>query len=129
MSLVLGLSLAAQSRLLAGAGWAIALSWASSIAWYFTGARHGLVWTYAIVDGALAVFFWSQSRGRWFPVPLFYIHAALVVYYVYVAALGVKSWFWIAAFVNRLFDLELIYVGGCALYRILALRRTRRHYG
>lgn len=123
---MLGLSLAARSRMLAGTGCAVALSWVFSIGWYFTGAHYGFVWTYAVVDGALAVFFWSQSRGRWFPVPLFFLHAALVLYYVYVAALGVKSWFWIAAFVNRLFDLELLYVGGCALYRIRLLKRRRR---
>jgi hypothetical protein len=115
--------------MIAAAGTAIALSWGFSVAWYFTGARHGLVWSYAIVDGALAAFFWLQSRGRWFPVPLFFIHAALVVYYVYVAAFGLDSWFWIAAFVNRLFDLALIYIGACALYRIRATRRARRRLG
>ena len=66
-----------------------------------------------------------MSRRRWFPVPLFFIQAALVCYYCYVTVFGLHNWFWIAAFVNRLFDLELLYVAGCAIYRIRAMKGRR----
>lgn len=90
---------------------------------YWTTARFGLVSGNAIIDAALAIYFWERSRGRWFPVPLFYIHVVLLIYAVYASVLGLNAWFWIAAFVNRLFDLALLYVAGCAIYRIRVLRR------
>lgn len=103
----------------------MALHWIVSLYWWWTGAAHSHVWGVAINDAALAVFFWHLSRNRWFPTPLFFIEVILLVYYACVAIFGVKTWFWISASINRLFDLELLYLAGCALYRIRALRRQR----
>ena len=123
--MVIALSLVAQSRQIVAAAVALALGWGFSLLWFWTGSRSGHVWGYAVIDAALAAYFWTSSQRRWFPVPLFFIHAALVCYFVYVALVGLHTWFWIAAFVNRLFDVALVYVAGCAIYRIRALKQRR----
>lgn len=104
---------------------ALALNWLLSLFWWWTSAAQGQVWGIAINDAALALFFWHLSRRRWFPVPLFFAEAVLLCYYACVSIFGVTTWFWISASINRLFDLELLYVAGCSLYRIRALRRRR----
>lgn len=122
---MIALAWSARSKLILAAALALGLNWLISLYWWWTGAAHGHVWGLAINDAVLAAFFWRLSRRKWFPVPLFFIEAVLLCYYGYVAIFGVKTWFWISAFINRLFDLELIYVAACALYRIRALRRAR----
>jgi hypothetical protein len=115
-----------RSRQILTAAAAVACGWLFSSLWYFAAANSGEIWGAAGVDCVLAIFFWRQSRGRWFPVPLFFIHAGFLLYYAYTALLTLDVWFWIAAFVNRLFDLVLLYIGGCAIYRIRALRKRSR---
>lgn len=112
-----------RSRLILAAALALALDWFFSMGWWWTTAADGQVWGIAVKDAFLAAFFWMLARRRWFPVPLFYAHAILLLYYVVVSAFGFKIWFWISASVNRLFDLELLYVAGCAVHRIRAMRR------
>lgn len=75
---------------------------------------------FAIIDGALAIAFLLMSRGRWFPVPLFYLHGMLIAYGIYSMAVG-SGPIWVAAFLNRAFELELVYVLSCALFRISKL--------
>lgn len=105
---------------------ALVLGWGLSNFAYFTVVQSGFIWGNVAVDGALAVYFWTLSRNRWFPVPLFYVQVVTLCYYLYVAVLNLNTWFWIAAFINRLFDLELLYVAACAIYRIRALKRPRK---
>ncbi len=93
------------------------------LAWWTVG-RQGQEWGYALIDFTLAIIFWRMSKGYWFPVPLFFVHAALVVYYLYATLVGVTPW-WLAAFVNRVLELEVAYIIGCAIYRIWRLRRRR----
>lgn len=72
---------------------------------------------FAVIDFAMAAAFFFMSRGRWFPVPLFYLHGVLIAYGVYSLIIG-SGPVWVAAFVNRTFELELVYVLACALFRI-----------
>ncbi|MBB5519703.1 hypothetical protein [Amphiplicatus metriothermophilus] len=77
---------------------------------------------YAGIDAALAAGFARLSRGRWFPVPLFLLHVALIAYHLYAALIGAAT-FWASAFLNRAFELALAYVAGCAAYRIAHMAR------
>jgi len=63
-----------------------------------------------------------MSRRHWFPVPLFFVHAVLVVYHLY-TIISHSTVFWIHAFLNRAFEMTLFYVIMCTLYRFYALNR------
>lgn len=72
----------------------------------------------------MTVTFFALSRGRWFPVPLFFLHAVLVVYDAYALLIG-SGPVWVVAFVNRGFELALFYVLFCALFRIAKLKQHK----
>jgi hypothetical protein len=48
------------------------------------------------------------------------------MYYLYTSLFSVTTWYWIAALVNRFFDLALLYVAACAFFRIRTLDRRKR---
>ncbi|MEM8772496.1 MAG: hypothetical protein AAGD92_12680 [Pseudomonadota bacterium] len=73
------------------------------------------------LDTALAAAFLNMSRGRWFPVPLFFLYAFVMLFYLY-SLIVEQSAFWMAACVNRTFDAAVAYVAACSWYRI---RRRR----
>jgi len=72
----------------------------------------------------LAVAFFQMSRKRWFPVPLFFAHAALVLYHLSIALMS-PSPYWVQALLNRSFEMTMIYIIACAAYRIMRLRDSR----
>ena len=80
---------------------------------------------FAFIDLALAFIFFSMSRGKWFPVPLFFLHASLIAYHVYALLVG-SGIGWIGAFLNRAFETALIYVMACAAFRIWRSARKRK---
>ena len=100
------------------------VGWLFSICWFFIGGKYGISWGFAVIDGGLAAFFWRKSSQRLFPAVLFYLHAAMVVYYFYVSIVGSTRW-WMAAFANRIVELTLIYVIFGSLYRMRARRRKK----
>jgi hypothetical protein len=121
---VLALAGSARSRPISSAAWLLAGGWLVSIViWRCVGESARAV-SFAALDAALAGAFLTMARGRLFPAPLFVLHAALVFYHVYARLVG-SDIGWVGAFLNRAFEMALIYVGGCALFRILALRRRR----
>lgn len=109
-------SLARQSQITTAAR-ALVLSWFYSVvAWRLLNAP-AIYTALALGDAALAVFFWRMSRGRWFPVPLFAIHVVMLTNDLGMSVFAVPEQF-IGVIQNRLFELAVFYVGGCALYRI-----------
>ncbi len=76
-----------------------------------------LTLSYLAVDAALAAAFFKLSRRSWFPTPLFFLHLLIVFFHLYIVAID-QSPFWMLAFLNRTFELALIYIVVCALYRI-----------
>ncbi len=113
-----------RSPQLAAAARLLALSWAAALQFWIVldGAERNLA--YFAVDAALAYAFFEMSRGRWFPVPLFFLHAALAPYHLWAGFTG-SDIFWMALFLNRSFELEVTYVIACSLYRIYTLRAVR----
>ena len=100
---------------------ALAAGWVASIIVYVFFAKSGMSWGLAIIDGALAFYFFTQSRNRWFPLPLFFVHVLLLLYHLVISVCGALHWSWIAFVVNRAFELTLLYVICCAAFRIRAL--------
>lgn len=78
---------------------------------------------FACVDFATAAIFLRMARDRVFPLPLFAIHALLVAWHMasLSADAGVPAC--LQAALNRIFDFELFYIGGCAVYRMAMLNR------
>ena len=101
------------------AGWLVTL-----IAWRFARGDLRLA-LYGATDAAQALIFFYMSRGRWFPVPLFFLYATQVLYHSYTALIGAGP-VWVAAFLNRTFEIALIYVMACAIFRLLRLRRKAK---
>jgi hypothetical protein len=105
------------ARLLSG-------SWVITLAIWRWADPQFRVAAFAATDLALAGAFFLMSRGRWFPVPLFVLHAALIFYHAYALVIG-SNIVWIAAFLNRSFEIELVYVFACSLYRMTRLSPKR----
>lgn len=112
------LQIAAAANLLA-ASWIVSLSVWRWVPW----SLH--MYGFAALDASLATTFLFMSRGRWFPVPLFFAHAALVAYDCYALLVGTRP-VWVAAFLNRIFELALAYVLICALFRISKLAENEK---
>lgn len=118
---VLTLSYFARLRVIFAAAQLLTAGWIASVAaWRFLDDAE-LRAVLVLQDAVLAYVFFQMSRGRWFPVALFAIHVLMLAHNLMVAVLGVPDGL-ISLFLNRLFELALVYVGGCALYRI----RVRR---
>ncbi len=101
------------------------MSWIASVSVWRWFAPELRLYGFAFIDLALAFIFYSMSRGKWFPVPLFFLHAALIAYHVYALLVG-SSIGWIGAFLNRAFEMALLYVMACALWRIRSGARKRK---
>jgi hypothetical protein len=112
------LQIAAAANLLA-ASWIVSLSvWR----WAPSGVH---MYGFAALDAALATTFFFMTRGRWFPVPLFFVHAALFVYDAYALMIGTGP-VWVAAFINRVFEIALADVLACSLFRISKLAEQEK---
>ncbi|MEL6371811.1 MAG: hypothetical protein AAFR03_13965 [Pseudomonadota bacterium] len=97
---------------------ALAIGWCVSLMCYWGFSATGMSWPFAVIDVTLAVYFFRQSRGSLIPVPLFFIHAAMVFYYLLISLLNVTVWYWIVLFANRSFEMSLIYIAVCSIIRI-----------
>ncbi|HBS31008.1 MAG TPA: hypothetical protein DEA40_04600 [Parvularcula sp.] len=84
-----------------------------------------MTWGFAVIKFAQAALFWRQSRNEVFPLPLFLLSGLSVVLYLLTTLSGLSYW-WIAFASNRLFDLMLLYIASCALFRILRLRQRKK---
>lgn len=106
----------------------LAASWIASVAvWRWVGPDLRTL-ALAGIDTMLASAFFLMARRRWFPAPLFLLHGALVIYSAYAATIGSEI-FWVAAFLNRGFELALAYVAACALFRIARLAAREKAGG
>lgn len=56
-------------------------------------------------------------------LPLYYVHLACIVHYLVMTLVGADYW-WIAMIANRMFELEIVYLIGCSIFRLR--RRAKR---
>lgn len=95
----------------------IAISWLFSLQFWIMFDGDDLALSYLALDLALAAAFYHLSRGRWFPAPLFFLHATTVIFNFYVIVID-QGPIWMIAVLNRSFELALAYIIACAVYRI-----------
>ena len=81
-----------------------------------TSALTGLL---ALIDLSAALLFFRASRGRWFPVPLYFLHVAMGGHHALAALFELRGWHWIALITNRFFELGVLYVMGAAIFRLM----------
>ena len=121
----MALAAKARSSQLMMAAQLLAAGWVASVAaWRWISADVRELY-YGGVDLVLASAFFAMSRGRWFPAPLFFLHAVLVLYNAYAFFIAAPTP-WVSVFINRFYELALFYVSGCAIYRITRLRQKER---
>jgi nitrogen fixation/metabolism regulation signal transduction histidine kinase len=85
----------------------------------------GLTWGYTIASFVQAAIFWRMSAAAVAPIPLFLIASAAIVVNLLATVSSLNFW-WSAFALNRLFDLMLLYVAACALYRIVRTRHKNK---
>ena len=81
-----------------------------------------LIFGYLLIDAVTTMVFFRMSKRRWFPVPLCFLHGVLVIYHAG-TMFGTHTLFWEKFILNRAFDIELAYILGCALFRIVMINR------
>lgn len=122
---MLALSGCAQSRLIMSSALALAGGWICTIIWWRFMSATDMSWGFSVVDVFLAAYFFKLSRTHRFPRPLFAVHVASVLYLLASTLTGFE-FFWVALVVNRFFEAAILYVMGCAAYRIAGRRRREK---
>jgi len=93
--------------------------------WRYHFAERNITWGYAVIDATVATVFWRQAQRAVVALPLFYVHIACVFLYFMTTVLQITHW-WMMAIANRLFEFEILYVSGCALFRITKLKAIKK---
>ncbi len=116
-------ALLSRSPQIAAAARLVTLNWAFSLQLWLLADGAVLVLAYFVIDASTALVFYAMCRKRWFPVPLFFLHAVLALCHIgalYVIKLNIP----VQPLLNRAFDLEVVYVSACGLFRLILLRRA-----
>ena len=116
-------ALHSRSSQIAAASRIIFINWAAGLQLWLVFEGATLTFGYIIIDAVTALLFFRMARGKWFPAPLCFMHGVLVIYHLG-TLFNTGGLFWEKFILNRAFDMELIYVTGCALFRIIALNRS-----
>lgn len=112
---------AARAQSLSFAVQILLIGWLGSVAWYFLVAPTGMTWGYAVFALFQASAFWKQSQKILLARPLFVFKCVALGLHLTLTLAHIGYW-WNAFLLNRLFELSLLYLAGCAIYRL----RTRR---
>ncbi len=116
-------ALHSRSEQITAAARIVFLNWAVALQMWLVLEGAALTASYVVIDAITAALFFRMSRGRWFPAPLCFMHGVLVIYHLG-TLLNTGGLFWEKFVLNRFFDIEIVYVVVCALYRIIAIHRA-----
>lgn len=78
-----------------------------------------------MLDTILAYQFWRMGKISMFAVPLYLIAIADVVFVVFAQAVELSN-FALMFILNRIFELTLLYLIGCSLFRLHVLRLQKK---
>lgn len=120
-----GLSLLARSRAIRTAALLIAGAWALSLFAFFYVRIPAYFPVVVILDAVLAYRFGRMAKVHFFPAPLCVLQLVEIAFVAVAVTAGLPT-YWTLFVMNRLFELTLIYLIGCALFRIHLLRRQRK---
>jgi hypothetical protein len=71
------------------------------------------------------VYLWRLCRSHLTPWPLFAVTCFTLLLHLVTTLIALDYW-WVAFWTNRLFELALLYIAGCASFRMFRLRHTKR---
>lgn len=116
---------AAHSKSINQAAYPLAFGWVCTVLWWRSMSATGMTWGYSVIDIFLAAYFFQLSKTRRFPRPLFALHVSGILFQAAGAFMSFDH-FWVSLVLNRYFEASLIYVSGCALFRIHTRRKDRK---
>lgn len=112
-----GLSYLANSRAIRTAASLIAIAWAFGLFAYLYLAGPGYYLVAVMLDTVLMFQFWRMGRVSIFPVPLFYLLMIEIAFIVLAQSAGLSNFATMFA-LNRVFEVILLYLIGCSLFRL-----------
>jgi hypothetical protein len=95
------------------------------IATFFLLASTQMNWGFTIISFGQSALFWRKSSRSVVPIPLYVLSLLSIAINLAATVIDLSYW-WSAFLLNRLFDLMLLYVAGCAIYRIVRMRYKQR---
>lgn len=101
------------------------MNWVASLQLWLLFEGAALTCGYIVVDVVTTVILFRMAARRWFPVPLCFLHGALVTFHAG-SFFNTGDVYWEKFLLNRAFDIELAYINACALFRIIVMARARR---
>ncbi|MFN0024020.1 MAG: hypothetical protein ACKVS5_08975 [Parvularculaceae bacterium] len=93
--------------------------------WYFALADNGWTWGYAVICIIEMALITACIRSKYIHLPLLALMYCSLLLHLLNAVIEFDHW-WSAFWMNRLFDLSLLYVAGCAIFGIFRLRRKQK---
>lgn len=120
-----GLSYLAHSRSIRTAASLIGGAWVFGLFTFFYLNLTGYYLVAVMLDTIIAYHFWRMAKVEIFPAPLVMALLFEISFIVFAQAVGLSS-FGTMFVLNRLFELMLLYLIGCSLFRIHIRRLQNR---
>ncbi len=123
--LAVGLSYLANSKSIRTAASLIGMGWAFGLFAFFYLNVSGYFLVAVMYDTILAYHFWRMAKAQLFAAPLYIVLLFEITFITFTQAVGLSSY--ATMFVlNRLFEVILLYLIGCSLFRLHVLRLQQK---
>ncbi len=119
------LSFLARSRSIRTAACLIGGAWAFGLFAFFYVKVPAYYLVAVMLDTMLAYHFWQMAKVEIFPAALYLILLFEIAFVTFALAAGLST-YWTLFVMNRLFEVTLVYLIGCALFRIHIRRRQEK---
>lgn len=123
--LAVGLSYLANSKSIRTAASLIGMGWAFGLFAFFYLNVSGYFLVAVMYDTILAFHFWRMAKAQLFTAPLYIVLLFEITFITFTQAVGLSSY--ATMFIlNRLFEVILLYLIGCSLFRLHVLRLQKK---
>ncbi len=95
------------------------------IATFFLLASTHMNWGFTVISFGQSALFWRRSSQGVLPIPLLVLSFTSIVINLAATIVDLSYW-WSAFLLNRLFDLMLFYIAGCAIFRLWRQRHKQK---
>lgn len=123
--ITVGLSYLANSRSIRTAASLISMTWAFGLFAFFYLNLQGYYLVSVMLDTIIAYQFWRMAKSEIFAAPLCVVLLFEITFAIFTQAAGFSP-DWTMFILNRLFELILLYLIGCSLFRIHILRLQKK---
>ena len=123
--ITLGAAFLARSRVIRNAALLIGAAWAVGIFSFFSLRLPAHYLVAIALDATLAFCFWRMAQRRILAAVLCLVHLVEIAFLMAAMSAGLSTW-WTLFTLNRLFELTLLYLIGCSLFRLYIRRRSAK---